>query len=216
MPTSALTITATVLALMGLLLFLVGMRSLRAKQYYRTGTSLVLSLMLAFMAALVGLVAVSTQGYRALTRERTAAVVEVQPTGAKSFDAVFTFPDGRTAAYHLRGDQLYVDARILKWKPIANLLGVETAYKLDRVSGRYFELKDEQSKPRTVYALSRHEALDLFELRLKYAILRPLVDAEYGSASYLRVDKPATFDVQVSITGLLLRRVPPRKKAGTD
>ncbi len=211
MPTLALKITAAVLALLGFLLFLHAGRSLKRRRFYRMGSSFVLSLLLALAAALAGLIAVSTQGYRALTREHTAAVVRVRPTGSQRFDAEFTFPDGHTKTYQLDGDQLYVDARILKWKPLVTALGLPTAYKLDRVGGRYIELGDERDKPRTVYALSRHESLDLFELRLKHVLFSPLVDAAYGSASYLRVDKPATFDVQVSATGLLLRRVPAGK-----
>jgi hypothetical protein len=38
-------------------------------------------------------------------------------------------------------------------------------------------------------------------------VLRPLVDAEYGSASFITVTRPTTFLVQVSTSGLLIRPV---------
>jgi len=33
----------------------------------------------------------------------------------------------------------------LEWRPIATLLGLETVYELDRISGRYQALSDEQT-----------------------------------------------------------------------
>jgi len=41
------------------------------------------------------------------------------------------------ATYPISGDEIYVDARILKWHALANLLGLSTAYELDRVGGRF-------------------------------------------------------------------------------
>jgi hypothetical protein len=34
-----------------------------------------------------------------------------------------------------------------------------------------------------------------------------LLDAEYGSASFINSDKPAYFEIRVSTTGLLIRKV---------
>jgi hypothetical protein len=110
--------------------------------------------------------------------------------------------------HELAGDQLYVDAHILKWKPWANLLGLHTAYDLDRVAGRYVSIDDERDRPRTVAALGAPRAIDLFNLRRQYVWLSPLVDAEYGSATFIDVQSPAVFEVRVSTTGLLVRSKP--------
>jgi hypothetical protein len=47
--------------------------------------------------------------------------------------------------------------------------------------------------------------LDLFALRKRSGWLGPLYDAEYGSASFVPVDRPMELEVRVSTTGLLLR-----------
>jgi hypothetical protein len=47
--------------------------------------------------------------------------------------------------------------------------------------------------------------LDLFKLRHRSAWLAPLFDAEYGSASFVPVDRPMDLEVRVSTTGLLIR-----------
>jgi len=50
--------------------------------------------------------------------------------------------------------------------------------------------------------------LDLFDLRRRYAALALLVDADYGSATFVDVRSPAVLEVRVSTTGLLVRPKP--------
>jgi len=171
------------------------------------GGGLVALLALA-LAALAAAVSLGIRGYRALTREELAATVRVVPTGPRAFTARFRFPDGRRATYRLAGDQIYVDARILKWKYAADLIGMHTAYELDRVGGRYRALEDERNGKRTIYPLGRDRAVDLFDLRRRLPFLAPLVDARYGSATFVPADRPATWEIRVSTTGLLARPAP--------
>jgi hypothetical protein len=159
------------------------------------------------IAALAGALFVSVHGYRALTREEVAALVSTAPAGEQSFVVSVALPDGRLETFRLAGDELYVDAHILKWKPIANLAGLHTAYELDRVAGRYRELDDERSRPRTVFSLGAARPFDLFDLRRRFAALAPLVDAEYGSATFIAADVPALYELRVSTSGLLVRRL---------
>lgn len=164
-----------------------------------------LFLALAGLAATLG---VSTQGYQALTREELAATVTTVPTGPRSFQAYVELPDGREATLAVTGDQVLVDAHILKWHPLANVLGLHTQYELDRLTGRYVDLDDELGLPRTVHSLKTDKPVDLFELARRYALLGLLVDTEYGSATYIEVDRPARFEIRVSTTGLLVREIP--------
>jgi len=157
------------------------------------------------LAALAGTLSVSTQGYRALTLEEVAATITTVPTGPRAFQAYVEFPDGREATFHVTGDQLLVDAHILKWHPLANLLGIHTQYELDRLTGRYVEIADERTEPRTVHSLKAEKPADLFHLARRYTLLALLVDTEYGSATYIQVDRPSRFEVRVSTTGLLIR-----------
>jgi hypothetical protein len=167
-------------------------------------------LALAFLAggALCAVVGVGLEGYRALTREDLAATVHTTPIGPQLFEARIDLPDGSEANYRLAGDQFAVEARILKWHPWANLLGLHTAYELDRVTGRYERIEDEQTRPRTVFPLSPAHRVDLFAWRARLPWLAPLVDAEYGSSTFTRADQVASYEVRVSTTGLLVRQVP--------
>jgi len=200
-------LVAVVSALLGLVFFLSGLVALTKRRLFRMTVRLTVALLLLAVAGLLGVLAFATQGYSALTREEVAALVRVEPAGPKRFNARFRFPEGREASYTLAGDELYVDAHILKWKPIANLLGLHTAYELDRVAGRYRAVAEEQAAMRTVYALAPERPVDLFELRQRYSLLSPLLDVEYGSATFVVADEVAEFEIRVSTTGLMARRL---------
>ena len=121
------------------------------------------------------MVFVATQGYRALTREDVAATVTTEPLGPHQFRATFVMADGTRARDDLRGDALYVNAHVVKWHPWANVLGLHTAYRLDRVAGRYENIDDERTKARTVYRLANDQPIDIFRLARRYTFLAPMV-----------------------------------------
>lgn len=198
---------AAVLAALSLAFLVVAIRAVRGRRWLgSTGSGLTGALFFS-LAALTATLGVSTQGYRALTLEEVAATITTVPTGPSAFQAFVEFADGRDTTLHVLGDQLMVDAHILKWRPLANVLGVHTWYELDRLSGRYVDIGDERVRPRTVHSLKTDKPRDLFQLAQRYTLLALFVDTEYGSATYVEVTRPARFQVRVSTTGLLVREV---------
>lgn len=206
---SPLAVAAVVLAVPGAVLMLAGLVALRRRRPFRFVLRTLLGLLLLVTGALLGAISSGLNGYRALTREEVAARVTVQPLNEpQRFSATFHIT-GRPEAIHyeLAGDALYVDAHVLKWKPAANMIGLHTAYELDRVAGRYDDIERERAAVRTVYSLAPERRIDLFGLRQRYTFLSPLLDAEYGSGTFVRVTEPAELEVRVSTTGLLIRPV---------
>lgn len=161
------------------------------------------------LGALCGVITVGIRGYRAFTAEALAATIKTEPIGPgpHHFRATVTLPDSSVHMFDLAGDAVYVDAHVLKWRPIGTFLGLQTVYELDRIAGRYQTLGDEQTRERTVYSLARDKPFDAFDLAKRYWVLRPLVDAEYGSATFIGATAPggATYEIRVSTTGLLVR-----------
>ena len=208
--TSPLFLTAFGLAVVGVGVLLAALVAFVQLRFLSFGLRTLVGLLVLSLGGLAGALAVGVHGYRALTHEEVAARITVKPTGKQRFDATIRFPDGRSATYTVAGDEIYVDAHILKWKPYANWIGLPTGYELDRVAGRYHSIKDEQTAERTVHPLSRQRLVDLYSLRRRYAFLSPVVDAEYGSASFVPVTKPAELELRVSTTGLLLREAQAR------
>jgi len=207
--TDSLWWVAALFGAMGAVLLVAAGAALRRRRPLRMSARLLLALVFFAAGTACGAIALGVQGYRALTHEEIAAVVRTEPLGAQRFQAQFRFPDGSEATYTLAGDELYVDAHILKWRPWANVLGLNTVYELDRVAGRYHDLSQEQRQPRTVFSVASERRVDLFNLRQRYALLSPLLDAEYGSATFAAADSPAQYEVRVSTTGLLIRRLEP-------
>lgn len=190
------------------LLCLLGVRSAwRGRRVGGTLVGLLSAALFVVLAALFGAVGVGIRGYRALTHEVVAATIRTEPIGPQRFRATVTLADGRLLMFDLAGDAVYVDAHVLKWRPIANLLGFHTVYELDRIAGRYRALADEQQRERTVHSLAARKPFDLFDVARASWLLRPLVDAEYGSATFIGATEPATMEVRVSTTGLLVRPV---------
>ena len=205
-----LVIAACAFGLLGILLVLSGLAALLRLRPMRFALRTVFGLLLLSLGALAGGIGVGMRGYRALTREDVAARVAVRPLGAQRFEATFRVPDRPEMTFELAGDQIYVDAHILKWTPMANVLGLHTAYELDRVAGRYDDIAQERSAERTIFPLGEERPVDLFGLRRRFTALAPLLDAEYGSGTFVPVKRRATFEIRISTSGLLIREVTPQ------
>lgn len=202
-------VVALTLGALGAVLIAAGGAALARARPLRFTFRVLAGVLVLSLGALLGTITLGIQGYRALTREDLAAHVSVRPVGPQRIEARFGFPDGRRATYEIAGDEIYVDARILKWKPWANMLGLHTSYELDRVAGRYHAIDQERSGRRTVHSLSEPRTVDLFGLRRRHAFLAALLDAEYGSASFVPVTRAAELEIRVSTSGLLIREVHP-------
>jgi hypothetical protein len=196
---------AAALGIVGLLLLIAALAALLRLRLFRFAFRAFLASALLALGALVAGLGFGLQGYRALTHEELAATIRVAPVAPQRFAATARLADGRELTFDLAGDEIVVDAHVLKWTPAANLIGLHTTYQLDRIAGRYRAITDERGATRTVHSLSAGGPVDLFDLRRRYAFLSPLFDAEYGSASFVPVNRPADLEVRVSTTGLLIR-----------
>lgn len=185
----------------------VGVSSFRGRRLITGSLSTLVGLLWVAAAALLVALGAGLAGYRALTREDVALTILVTPLANGRFLADARFPEGRAAQWELAGEQLYVDARVLKWKGIANLLGLHTVYELDRIGGRYLDIERERAAPRTIFELGSPKKFDLFAWLKRNTWMAPLVDAEYGSGTFIDVNQSAIFEVRVSTTGLLIRKV---------
>ncbi|MGH7537193.1 MAG: hypothetical protein ACREMF_01040 [Gemmatimonadales bacterium] len=206
---SVLMIVAMVFGLLAAALVVAGVVALRKRKIVGSVAALLAGLLCLSLGALSGAVTIGVRGYRALTREDVAARVRTEPLGPQRFRATVELPDGRSGQFDISGDALYVDAHILKWRSMLNVLGLHTGYELDRVGGRYHAVDDEQHRPHTVFPLAPERPVDVFAfVRRHPRLLAPLVDAQYGSGTFIGVERPGRFEVRVSTTGLLIRPVP--------
>lgn len=180
----------------------------RRRRFVPGGISLLSGSLWLALAAVITLLDAGLVGYRALTHEDVALTVLVTPVAGDRFLADVRFPGGRAESWQLAGDELYVDARILKWKGVATLLGLHTQYELDRIGGRYRDIEQERNAPRTIFPLGAPKRYDLFGWIQRHTWMAPFVDAEYGSGTFIDLAGSAIYEVRVSTSGLLIRKVP--------
>ena len=203
-----LTVFALVCALLAVAFIWIALSALRQRRFVRSLSTLLTGSLALALAGLAAAVTIGVKGYRALTNEDLAAQVRTEPIGPQRFRATVELPEGKSGQFEIAGDAFYIDAHILKWKPIVNLLGLHTGYELDRVGGRYNVVQDEQGKPHTIFPLRPARAVDVFGfVRRHPRILAPLVDAQYGSGTFVSAERSGRFEVMVSTSGLLIRPV---------
>jgi len=175
------------------------------ERYLKGGVQVLLGAAFLVAATGAGFIAVTLAAYHRLTGEEHVASVQFVRKGDHEFTAMFTYPGPDIQVFDMRGDDWQVDARVLKWIGPANLLGFNTLYRMDRISGRYAKIEDERTAPRSVHALRPPDRIDTWELARKAREWLPWIDAMYGSATYLPMADGATYDVRISPTGLLAR-----------
>ncbi|MGA8004844.1 MAG: hypothetical protein WCA17_01975, partial [Burkholderiales bacterium] len=125
--------------------------------------------------------------------------------GPKDFALTLSIPGAAPHEYELRGDEWQIDARVLKWRAIGTVIGFDTVYRLERLSGRYADAGQELSELRTVYPLWHTPRLDLWQLARRYHEYLPFADALYGSAAYVPMADGAQYVVTVTASGLAVR-----------
>jgi hypothetical protein len=202
-----------VFALVGILFLFAAIRRLRRRKVLGGVLNGATGLVLILLGACAALIAANLRTYQRLSFEQPAGELQFTRSGERQFNAVLTYPGGERASFALRGDEWQVDARVLKWHAFANIIGFDTAYRLERISGRYTRIEDEIAQAHTVYALSPPQRIDPWDLAHRYRSWLPWLDALYGSATFLPMADGALYEIKVSQSGLIAR---PLNQAARD
>ena len=169
------------------------------------------------------LLAQNIQTYARLTYERPVATVQLRQLASRYFEVTVVQPAfkpggaSRTAVYPVNGDDWRIEAQVLKWKPWANVLGLDTQYRLDRLSGRYEDIEQERTGARSVHALSGGDVgtevlgttlpwkISAWDTARRYRRYVDAVDTLYGSAAYMPMADGARYEVWITQSGLIAR-----------
>jgi hypothetical protein len=205
---------ALVVAIFGVLLLALACQRLARARFLAASGSALMGLLLLAVASLTFVVSMNLHTYARLTHEQPVAQIIFEARGPQRHRATLTqMPGGEMQVFVLAGDEWQLDARVLKWKGWANLLGLDAQYRLERVSGRYRDIEQERHDERTVYDLSENPGVDLWELSTRYPRWMPFVDAVYGSATYMPIADGARYEIAMTQSGLIAR--PMNEAAGS-
>ena len=161
------------------------------------------------LAGLVGAVALNLLSYHRLTYEQPVATLAFSRMAPEQYQVLLRTPDRRARLFTLNGDEWQLDARVLKWHGLANILGLDAQYRLERISGRYREVDRARREAPSLYSLAEPQGLDLWSFTQEHPSWVPWVDAVYGSATYMPMAHDARFEVRMTQSGLIARPANP-------
>ncbi len=164
-------------------------------------------IVLILLSATLVLISLDLQSYKRLLNDKPIMTVSFQKKAKQHYEVNVSYIDtSEEEVYELHGDQWQVDARIMQLRGIFETFGAKPGYRLDRLAGRYYSLEDEHRKKRSVYQLRKSQfGFDFWSWLRDNGALFPLLEAEYGSATYLPMEHGAIFQVSLSARGLVAR-----------
>jgi hypothetical protein len=181
-------------------------RHARARRPLRALHRFAWMLVFVLLAGVSGGGAVALRGYHLLTREVDVATISARQIAPQQFAVRADFTDGTHSSGALRGDEWQLDARVIKWKPVAVTLGAEPLYRVDRLSGRYRDPAQAQTNTASLIDLGGDSIIDLWQLKQRFPQWLPWIDADYGSAAYLPLIDDGRYRVSLSPLGGLVAR----------
>ena len=94
-------------------------------------------------AMIAGLVGLNLQTYAQLSKERLAGQVVLKQNGDYDFTATIDLADeqgklrGQPKAYQVTGQRIHIEGPVVKFKPWANVIGMDSLFKVNEVYGTY-------------------------------------------------------------------------------
>lgn len=110
--------------------------------------------------------------------------------------------------FPISGDQIQLDASFLKWKGWAVLLGFESLYRLDRLSGRYSKIEDQRTRALSNHDLAAEVVFDVFIDSGLDGESSWMVDSQYGSSVYIDIRPDLIYKIYKTEDGLVAKSEP--------
>lgn len=154
------------------------------------------------LAGLVGLVAYDLYSYAPLPQDKPLVTLSFQADGPRY--RVSLLEGGRERSVTLEGDLWQLDARLLQWKGLAALIGLQPGYRLEKLSGRFLAIEQQSLAQHAQVELAQSPyGVDLWRwLRLGQHDLF-LFDPQARRVTYLPIADEAVYAVSLTPTGLL-------------
>ncbi|OUS23621.1 hypothetical protein A9Q99_26605 [Gammaproteobacteria bacterium 45_16_T64] len=195
-----------IVVLVSVIFLVSGVITLFRKDWFLNWLRGTLGMFFVLFSVFFGLLAVNVFSYQQMKNEQSVATLSFERVDKQLYDVTVSQPSGREMRYEVRGDLWQIDARVIKWEGVLSAIGFTTGYKLDRLQGRFITLEQERSTKRTVYALSEPDVgFDLWSAIKSSSGWLPIVDAAYGSATFLPMADGAIFSVSIGNAGLVAR-----------
>ncbi|MEL6780957.1 MAG: hypothetical protein AAFO51_01165 [Pseudomonadota bacterium] len=214
-------ILPAIAGVVGLMLLFAGLGKVFKLKPFSGATRLLFSVGFLGLAGVIAMTGLNLQTYKRLTYERPIATltfdaVDTQP-GAFAVDVLLEGgehymcdgiePSSPTNCV-VTGDEFALGARVITFKPLANMLGYDAVYKLDYLEGRQarrYAARSVSPAQTNGVALSDNPGFDVAAFARERGGQFGIRDANFGSAVYNPIGDGFSYDVSLTRTGLIAR-----------
>jgi len=199
-----------VVSALGVLVLFVGLGHLFGGNPGPGSRRVVFGLPVALAGLAASLIAFNTQMYARLAQEGDVAQVSMKATdpAQQKFQVAVKRLDGTnlTTLCTLQGDEWMIGGRVQKWKPWANVLGLDSTYVLEQIDNKYVSASRANGRPITACDLEGPppavnrvvpQSWVTWLLGQSYTEQR-----RFGSASYMPMADGAVYKVVMTQSGL--------------
>lgn len=194
---------AWAIALIAALVLWIALRILLNSSWFLGWLRGTVGLLFLGFAALVGLIAWDLTSYKALPVDKPLVTLGFKAEGEQRY-RVTLLEGAQERSVTLEGDLWQLDARLFGLRGLAELIGLQSGYRLEKLSGRFLAIEQQAlaQKPKAELAQSPY-GIDLWRwLRLGQRDLF-LFDPQALRVPYLPIADGAAYSVRLTSTGLL-------------
>ncbi len=193
------------IGLLALLAFLISARILLNSSWFLGWLRGTCGLALLALAGVISMLALDLGLYSAVPANDLLVTVSFEVDGPQRY-RVSLLQGAEERTLSLDGDLWQLDARIFQWKGLGALIGLQPGYRLEKITGRYLSIEQQQQSlnTRVAWASSRY-GIDLWSwLRMGGTRDFYLFDPQARRVNYLPMADGAVYSVALAPTGLLV------------
>jgi len=163
-----------------------------------------IGLLMLSLAIVIVLLAFDLGTYSAVPANSPLATIGFKADGQQRYQ-VNLLQGSSEQMVSLDGELWQLDVRLLQWKGLAGLIGLEPGYRLEKLTGRYLSLEQQQQSLSARVALSSSRyGIDLWHwLRMGNMDLH-VFDPQARRVNFLPMADGAVYSISLAATGLLV------------
>lgn len=202
-------------AVIGLMLSFAGVGRLLKLRLAAGGLRFLFGIGFMGLAGIVTFAGLNLQTYKRLTYERVVATISFDEViGAENvYDVTMLLPEGEVRKVEaVAGDEFSLGAQVITYKPMSQMLGYDSVYRLDYLEGRQARRYNSSSVSQATSSglqLYENPGLDVYTLAReqgsRFGVKTGQKDASFGSAVYAPMADGLEYEASITQNALILR-----------
>ena len=194
---------AVVIGLVGLIILWVALRMLFGGNWLLGWLRGTIGLLVLASAGVVGLAAWDLYSYRPLPIAGPIATLSFEAEGDQRYQV--RIEQGSMLRYAtLEGDLWQLDARVLRWKGVATLIGLEPGYRLQQLTARFLAVEQQDQARYAQAALAQSPfKMDFWSGVQSCDCTSLVLEAQPQRVTFMPIADGAAYRIEMTPTGLL-------------